>query len=654
MIVLNQISNYFFLFNAFVSLIFIRFPNIFQFPLLRFGIYLLFLFGLILGVMTSYKIYKKLVLSLLIFIIAIAIHAFSNFYQPSLRFEISIQNYVLQPNITSDFAIAQTRLYMIFLVCFIFPAITFFNSIYNNESKNLRKYFLTSFLICFILNAFTSIYQGLFDIHFLSKGSLSAIDAKRAPGLLDDSGVASFFFAILSSTFFVLLFEYNNKLKYKIILVSLLFLSIISGIINNSRSYYFGFIATILIFLLYKIIKNAAQKKYKHLFSMSLFTIFFFYLLNLLSKYYEIIPFIKLKNAFNAIISNGDIFQKYALFDTQRSAHLKIMWETIKENFFTGTGLGSFPSNFYYQVNKLNLKNISSDIPTNTYFSLVSELGFAGLILIIFSSYLIIYYFINYNKLNINKKELNSTNILKMIPIWAGISYFILGLVSYLFYMPSLAYIGSCILATYLILFMRQNKTNEIYVSIIFCFMSAYLFSVSIYLAITTPIVPLFQYEKTGKFQVPAPIGTLPQPEGHHDEDKVYFSALLHGKNVFFRPKDSLEGQWFKPSTQFILTGSNYRIYIGPENRIYPVNVIITFYNQNGFSNQKNYIITNASWVYFSIPELKEFNSCSKNVTIYSLCYYQIHVKPAWEASFITNVGFYFEYKYINGPNAWR
>ena len=76
------------------------------------------------------------------------------------------------------------------------------------------------------------------------------------------------------------------------------------------------------------------------------------------------------------------------------------MWETIKENFFTGTGLGSFSANFQYQVNKLNLKNIISDIPTNTYFSLVSELGFVGLILIILFSYLFIYYIINYNKID--------------------------------------------------------------------------------------------------------------------------------------------------------------------------------------------------------------------------------------------------------------
>ena len=654
MMVLNRISNYFFLFNAFVTLVFIRSPNILQLPLLRFGIYLLFLFGFAIGVVTSYKIYKKVVLSILLFIFAITVHAFSNFYQPSLSFGISIQNYVLQPNITSDFAIAQTRLYMIFLVCFIFPALTFFNSIFNDQCIKLRKYFLSTFLICFILNAFTLIYQGLININFLSKGSLTAVDANRAPGLLDDSGVASFFFSIISSILFIIIFNYETKIKYKIILFSLLILSIISGFINGSRSYYTGFILTIIIFLIYKFIKKTLQKNYLYLFSTSFIIISFCFLINLFSNYYQISSLIRLKNFFNAIISSGNLFQKYAIIDVQRSSHLRIMWETIKENFFTGTGLGSFSANFQYQVNKLNLKNIISDIPTNTYFSLVSELGFVGLILIILFSYLFIYYIINYNKINNDKNELNSLNILKITPIWAGVSYFILGLVSYLFYMPSLAFIGSCLFASYLIIFMRQSKKNETYVSLVFCFMSIYLFSVCIYLTLTAPIVPLFQYEKTGIIQIPSPVGTLPQPEGHFEKDKVYFSALLQGKNVFFRPKDSLDGQWFKPSTQFILTGLNYRIFIGPENRTYPVNVNITFYNQNGFSNQKNYIITNASWVYFSIPELKEFNSCSKNVTIYSLCYYQIHVNPAWEASFLTNVGFYFEYKYINGQKAWR
>ena len=80
---------------------------------------------------------------------------------------------------------------------------------------------------------------------------------------------------LLRGLIFVILIQYKAELKHKIILFSLLFLSITSGVINNSRSYYTGFLLTILFFLIYKIIKKTLQKKYKYLLTTSLIIILF-------------------------------------------------------------------------------------------------------------------------------------------------------------------------------------------------------------------------------------------------------------------------------------------------------------------------------------------------------------------------------------------
>ena len=182
----------------------------------------------------------------------------------------------------------------------------------------------------------------------------------------------------------------------------------------------------------------------------------------------------------------------------------------------------------------------------------------------------------------------------------------------------------------------------------------ALLLSISVFLAITAPIVPAFQWAKNGHPQTPMPVGSLPQPEGQTQKDKVYFSSIVNGNHFLFKPEGAEEGQWFKPNTEILLLHPKNRIYIGPIKRTYPVNVNITFYSKNGFSIQKNYIITDASWVYFSIPELKEFNSCFNNVSMNSFCYYKINVKPDWQPAFLKTVGFYIEEKYINEPNSWR
>jgi hypothetical protein len=278
---------------------------------------------------------------------------------------------------------------MMFLVCFLFPSIRFFSDIFNSKTnEKLSKSLIFSFAVSFILNALAAIYQGIFNIHFLTQGSGTSLDAQRAPGLLDDSGVASFFFAITGFIFIALIFNKYINIKYKITSFILFILNLISGISNNSRTFFIGLFSSILILLIIKTIENLINKKYKLILGILSISTFATLVIYFISMFKSLQGLSRLQSIFYALSSRGTFFERYALIDEQRAAHLQIMWVTIKEHFYTGTGLGSFASNFYTQYNKLNLKNISLDIPTNTYLSLISELGLVGLLLIIFSLFL--------------------------------------------------------------------------------------------------------------------------------------------------------------------------------------------------------------------------------------------------------------------------
>ena len=657
---INRLSNYFFIINLFSCLAFIRLPDLISFPILRFILYFLFLLGCIFGLVSIYPVYKKLTLSILFFICSIFIHAFSNFYQPSLKPGISVQNYILQENITSDFEMTQTRLYMMFFVLFLFPSIYFFYSLFSSKcSEKYSKVLIISFLSCNILNCLTAFYQGIWNLNFLAQGSGSSVIARRPPGLLDDSGIASFFFAISGSLFFALFFDKRIHFKFKINIFLLFILNLFSGILNDSRSFYIGLFGTIFIYFIYKLIYFIINKKYKLLINLFSISILIIFSINFLSKYINMTALTRLKNINNSLDTSNSFFNYYSFIDYQRAAHLQIMWETIKEYFFTGTGLGSFASNFYYQLSILKFnQSISLDIPTNTFFAIISELGIVGLLLVLFSFFLYIFYISKDKNNPVLSKKIHYQTIFSLIPIWGGVSFLILGLVSYMFYMPSTSYIACLIISPCLLTFLNDKKTNEKFVSLFFCVMSAYLIIVSLYLAITAPPVPAFHWKQRGIPQVPMPVGSLPQPDGHTEKGKLYFSNLINqifgGNDKLLNPNGASEGRWFKPKTDFLIQYPEYRIYVGPESRVFPIKITITFYSKNGDTLQNYFLVEQASWVYFSIPKQKEFEPCFHSVSSSTFCYYHVSVSPAWEPSFLNSIGFYIENKYINLQNPWR
>lgn len=657
---INRLSHFCFIISLICSFVFIRSPDILSIPVLRFVLYFIFFVGCILGIISCFSLYKKLTMSLILFICSIVIHAIANFYQPSLRFGISFQNYVLQNTITSEFELTQTRLYMLFFICFLFPSISFFSSFFNNK---LDKKYITALFIslvsCFLLNCFVAIYQGIVNLNFLAKGSGTSVEANRAPGLLDDSSVAGFLFAVIGTFLFAIITHDKVKNKAKIICFLFFILNLFAGIMNNSRAFFVGLFSAIFILIIIKIFQIIYRKKYKLLFILISISAAVIFIIDITLSFKSISGFSRLHSLMHVIQSNGNLFTRYALLDSQRATHLQIMWETIKENFYSGTGLGSYASNFYYYMDKLNIKSsIILDIPTNAYFSIISELGLSGLLLIVFCLFLFIYYIIKQKNNPIFFSNIYNLIIGRVFPIWSGIPFLILILVAYMFYFPAISYIACLIIAPCIVTFINSKKSYEKLASVFFFSLSVHLISVVAYLTFTAQPVPSFRWDKRGTPQVPMTIGSLPQPQGQTEKEKLYFSKLLDqilgGSGYLFKPDGASEGQWFKPKTDFLILQPEYRIYIGPDNRSFPVNIDITYYAKNGVSQKNTIIVSHASWIHFSIPKQKEFESCFHGVSSSLFCYYHVNVSPSWAPSFLKSIGFYIENKYINYQNLRR
>ncbi|APJ02978.1 O-antigen polymerase [Silvanigrella aquatica] len=653
MSVVHKISNYIFVMNLFFSFVFIRLPDIINFSILRFGIYLIFLMGCIFGIISCYKTNKKITFSLLFFIFSIVIHAFSNFYQPSLKQNVSIQNYILNGIITSDFIFTQTRLYMIFFVFFIFPAISFFNYISKDgSSKKIIKIFYYCLSLCVVINCFTFFYQGLFNINFLSQGSGTSLGANRPPGLLDDSGAASFFLAIFGFTYFSSIFLKSISNKYKFFNFLIFILCLVSGLLNNSRSFFLGLFLSVFILIVIKLIIEIKNKRYKLILLITSTSLLILIITKIVTNYKNNNSSIyRINNELKRIGLNGDLFNIYSVLDFQRASHLQIMWENIKENFFMGTGLGSFAINFYNQINKLKFETpVILDIATNSIFSIISDLGFIGLSVISFCTLLYIKYAINFIK-NKHSLDFYAIFILYIIPILGTIPFFIVSNVFYMFIYPSLSYISCLIIAPWIVNYTRSNHFQNNFFSLFFYLCSIYLIIVSLILAITAPPVPLFKWKERGTAQVPMPLGILPQPEGQTEKKKIYFSDLLNdilgGNSLLIKPLDGDVGQWFKPQTEIIVVNPTFRIFVGPETRHFPVKVSVQFYSKEREKSEENLTLQQPTWVNLTVPKQKTFESCFDDVSMTAFCYYHISVIPAWEPSLFKSIGFYIENQYI-------
>ncbi len=646
-------SNFFLFLNIYFAFLFIRFPYILKIPSLKFVILFTFFVGCLLGILSCFYKFKRLTIALLFFTFCIFFHALCNFYQPSLRTNISIQNYSVISNITSDFLFSQTRLYLMYFVLFLFPVTTFLFHIKENKNSKLGIYLVISLFFITLVNSVVAIYQGKININFLAAESLAAIEAGRAPALFDDSGVAAFFFAISASVFLANLAFLKLSFISKLINIFFLTLTITTGIINDSRSFYIGFLINIIFIIFIKIFLFFKNKEYKNLITTTFIVTIIFFIGYYLYNNSTSNSLIRIKHFVNNNLNELSFHSLYNNLDSDRYKHFLIMVENIKSNLFSGSGLGSFLGNIEIYKKRLNLTEVAPDVPTNLFLSLVSELGIiVGLFpifLLCFPFLIAFWKVVNLN--NINSVQLKTNiNIVSTISIFSGFSFIVLSFTSYMIFVPSLAIIA-CFLIVSPFTLLAEPQRNKVFSFLFYSILllSFYLLAICGKLIYQSKPIPYFHWHDRGIAQTPLEIGQLPQTKNSVNPNRIYFAKFLSPSEYLFLPAGASKGRWLKQNTELLLLTKDMRIYIGPESRHFPVSLDVIFYSNSDFSLAKKYNIQKAGWVYFSLPEAQEFNSCFDNISENSFCYYHVRINPSWKPNFLNSIGFFIEDKYTPG-----
>ena len=107
---IHILSHFLLLLNLFLAMTSMRLGDLLNFPAMRFEIYFLFLLGSFFGFLSCCLLNKKMTCSILLFFIAIFLHAWCFFYQPSLKSGIAVQDYLLQNAFSANFAIKASLL----------------------------------------------------------------------------------------------------------------------------------------------------------------------------------------------------------------------------------------------------------------------------------------------------------------------------------------------------------------------------------------------------------------------------------------------------------------------------------------------------------------------------------------------------------------
>ncbi|WP_186645586.1 O-antigen ligase family protein [Fluviispira vulneris] len=645
---IENLSHILFLINFTFINLFIRIPDILSINILRFFLYFIFIIGFIVSLVSTFNKYKTLTISLLILITMIVLHAFILFYQPSFRSGISFQNYILQNNITADFAITQTRLYLLFFVLFIFPSLNFFSDIlYNRSKNNFVKYFLLIIIVSAIINSLVAILQGISNIHFLAQGSGTSVDANRPPGLLEDSGIAGLYFSINFVIFFIAFFENIFSLKSKIFIAFLASVTLFAGIMNDSRGFYLSSIISILLYISNKAYKLYINKKYKLLFYITSSFILFCGFILLLLKKFQLQGFNRIVNGFTHNNFTTDFLAYYNQFDEQRAGQLKIMLRSIQEHFPIGTGLGSFSVNFYQFKKPIEMTQL--DMPSNLYFSIISELGLVGLILLIITIFIVINCIRKLNLLPIYTNE--SLFVNKIYIKWLFVPLIIYASISHLLSNATSAFFTAIAISAGLALTIDKTKKDRIYITSILNFCSLLFIISCSYLIYSAPSIPNFRWKERNEPQFPQAVGELPHPEGFTDSKRVYFSQIIRNKlsgiNKLYKPEFSQDGIWVAPKTEIILIKKEIRLFVHSELKNQPTYLKLKFYNQFNQTEDNNLVLNKSDWVSIKIPNNIKFTSCLDKITNNNFCYFKIEVTPAWKLSKLTEVGFFIEKKYL-------
>ena len=289
-----------------------------------------------------------------------------------------------------SYAYAQIKINKVFLYSILFVAI-------------LRKEYINKFIYIFLFTLFINIFWSY--LIFFNLASSPFLTTDNLPLLVKTDH--SFFILIGIAYSLFRIINYNEKLLYKIIFITLIVLETINIFISNNKTIMILYLIIILFTLVYIFRKRV----------VSILIFFSFFILLILIILNFLLPNVK-NNLLDEIYGayNSLYTVDYTKSMSARIGMAKYSLEVVKDNILFGVGTGEHALEVIKRINESNLNNLAPNsyntlminLDTgkasslhNTYLQILVQFGILGLIVFFNIFYKIIKHAISEKEVNI-------------------------------------------------------------------------------------------------------------------------------------------------------------------------------------------------------------------------------------------------------------
>lgn len=579
-----------------------RFSEIFSWPLLPSGINVIRLLALTIGALTLAMVSRRLISIVLLCAAFLVFHSLFHLFQPSLRPDIPVQDWLFPGGVSARYSFDQVYRYLRNISFFLFPALAL------RQSRHIPEKYKLYLPLCvlglaFFVNSVVALVQGLHSLQFLSKGSGTALHAGRAAALLEDSGASTVYFSMGVSALFSALIFFRGNIVTRLILLLLFLCGFMGGAYTSGRIFYGATIGSFVVLAGLSLWKTVRTRQIKHVFAiglgLSLLTVFVSYAVS------RHMPQRAQIGSLLMSLWNGQFFDLnhfLSNLDPVRANHWRTMWKAFIEHPILGTGFGTFYSNYHHYLPwALQYGGYTfADPPASMYLLLISELGVSGLLICAL-------YFQQIGRLLKNIMRSSSPDLFSCcaFAILLSLSFSFLIGIHVIF-----ASITSVFVAAIVLWPQPSSRDNLIQKSL--------LIAVGILMAtgclkafVQAPRPPAFNWAIRKMPQVPVTI-------------KLPIAAPYPGK-------------WFKAGTELFLAKEKNYFFMEMPPQYYPLHLAVTLYDKHARARAvAHYSIPSyelpkpGRMLSFEVPRSLK-SECFQDINPDSFCSFRIDTNPVWK-----------------------
>jgi hypothetical protein len=312
----------------------------------------------------------------IVFLGLLAAQSWLSIFAPSVFPGVPIVDYRLSKDTSAYFQWDFAREVIGNLYLFFIVAIG--GGVYFSRGVDIRSIPVRVFFIAVILNVFSALIQGMYNINFLAAGSGSAVSVGRAAALFEDSGASTVLFSAgLSFAAARLLIEPNLVTALCVTVIA------IAGYQTGGRTFFVssfaGLVVTILLYLVTKMASRKTKWGFRDMLVLSgtgfLMAVIFLRIPESIRKV--------IYRFFGNLSTEPNVFENLAscLWDADvvRATSLRVMVLAARSHFWDGAGFATYQTyyrEFFPQVLATWRQGYDwTDLPSTLYAALPAELG---------------------------------------------------------------------------------------------------------------------------------------------------------------------------------------------------------------------------------------------------------------------------------------